>query len=517
MAGRTTATACASRSSAPRRSRCRRSTRSSPTTTSASSSRSPIDRWAAGATRGAARRAHARTSWGWRSPNPRSCGATPPSTTRLAALDLDVAVTAAYGQILPQRCSTCRARASSTCTRACCRAGVARRPCSTRSSPATRPPACRSCRPKRGSTPDRCAWSASAPSRRTRTPRRCSRRWPTWAPRRSSRRSPCWPWGGSRAPRRTTRRPRWRRGSRATDGRIRWDEPARRVVDRHRGVAGWPGSWCLVGRRRRQGPRAGGRGRGRRTRYGARRGRRGRRGRLRRWGGAPHRGASRGQAAPVRPRLGQRRAGHEGGASCLRSHWSVGRTSASRACSTALLRRREALVDDFPGVTRDVKEGTVAFDSGRDLHAARHRRPVVGRSLGEGHQVQGRTRAAGRRPGAVLRRRPRGGARRRRGDRGLAARPRQAGLAGRHQARRPAPRGAGADLRGVRARLRRDPLHQRQPRPRHVRAPRGDRGGAPGAARGGRRRGSADPHRDRGAPERRQVEPAERAAWARSA
>lgn len=30
-----------------------------------------------------------------------------------------------------------------------------------------------------------------------------------------------------------------------------------------------------------------------------------------------------------------------------------------------LLRRREALVDDFPGVTRDVKEGTVAFDSGR--------------------------------------------------------------------------------------------------------------------------------------------------------
>lgn len=30
-----------------------------------------------------------------------------------------------------------------------------------------------------------------------------------------------------------------------------------------------------------------------------------------------------------------------------------------------LLRKREALVDDFPGVTRDVKEGTVAFDSGR--------------------------------------------------------------------------------------------------------------------------------------------------------
>jgi methionyl-tRNA formyltransferase len=31
------------------------------------------------------------------------------------------------------------------------------------------------------------------------------------------------------------------------DGRIRWDDPARRVVDRHRGVAGWPGSWCRVG------------------------------------------------------------------------------------------------------------------------------------------------------------------------------------------------------------------------------------------------------------------------------
>ncbi|MFN2321537.1 MAG: methionyl-tRNA formyltransferase [Trueperaceae bacterium] len=28
------------------------------------------------------------------------------------------------------------------------------------------------------------------------------------------------------------------------DGRIRWAEPARRVRDRHRGVAGWPGSWC---------------------------------------------------------------------------------------------------------------------------------------------------------------------------------------------------------------------------------------------------------------------------------
>jgi methionyl-tRNA formyltransferase len=31
------------------------------------------------------------------------------------------------------------------------------------------------------------------------------------------------------------------------DGRIRWADPARRVVDRHRGVAGWPGSWCRVG------------------------------------------------------------------------------------------------------------------------------------------------------------------------------------------------------------------------------------------------------------------------------
>jgi methionyl-tRNA formyltransferase len=31
------------------------------------------------------------------------------------------------------------------------------------------------------------------------------------------------------------------------DGRIRWTEPARRVVDRHRGVAGWPGSWCTWG------------------------------------------------------------------------------------------------------------------------------------------------------------------------------------------------------------------------------------------------------------------------------
>jgi len=31
------------------------------------------------------------------------------------------------------------------------------------------------------------------------------------------------------------------------DGRIRWTDPARRVLDRHRGVAGWPGSWCRVG------------------------------------------------------------------------------------------------------------------------------------------------------------------------------------------------------------------------------------------------------------------------------
>jgi len=30
------------------------------------------------------------------------------------------------------------------------------------------------------------------------------------------------------------------------DGRIRWADPARRIVDRHRGVAGWPGSWCRV-------------------------------------------------------------------------------------------------------------------------------------------------------------------------------------------------------------------------------------------------------------------------------
>lgn len=31
------------------------------------------------------------------------------------------------------------------------------------------------------------------------------------------------------------------------DGRVRWADPARRVRDRHRGVAGWPGSWCRLG------------------------------------------------------------------------------------------------------------------------------------------------------------------------------------------------------------------------------------------------------------------------------
>jgi len=31
------------------------------------------------------------------------------------------------------------------------------------------------------------------------------------------------------------------------DGRIRWQESAEGVRDRHRGVAGWPGSWCTVG------------------------------------------------------------------------------------------------------------------------------------------------------------------------------------------------------------------------------------------------------------------------------
>jgi methionyl-tRNA formyltransferase len=30
------------------------------------------------------------------------------------------------------------------------------------------------------------------------------------------------------------------------DGRVRWFDGADRVHDRHRGVAGWPGSWCVV-------------------------------------------------------------------------------------------------------------------------------------------------------------------------------------------------------------------------------------------------------------------------------
>lgn len=30
------------------------------------------------------------------------------------------------------------------------------------------------------------------------------------------------------------------------DGRVRWTDPGERVRDRHRGVAGWPGSWCRV-------------------------------------------------------------------------------------------------------------------------------------------------------------------------------------------------------------------------------------------------------------------------------
>jgi methionyl-tRNA formyltransferase len=30
------------------------------------------------------------------------------------------------------------------------------------------------------------------------------------------------------------------------DGRIRWSDPTRAIIDRHRGVALWPGSWCLV-------------------------------------------------------------------------------------------------------------------------------------------------------------------------------------------------------------------------------------------------------------------------------
>ncbi|MDF1522734.1 MAG: methionyl-tRNA formyltransferase [Trueperaceae bacterium] len=31
------------------------------------------------------------------------------------------------------------------------------------------------------------------------------------------------------------------------DGRVRWTDDALRARDRHRGVAGWPGSWCLAG------------------------------------------------------------------------------------------------------------------------------------------------------------------------------------------------------------------------------------------------------------------------------
>ncbi|XOB98448.1 methionyl-tRNA formyltransferase [Deinococcota bacterium DY0809b] len=34
------------------------------------------------------------------------------------------------------------------------------------------------------------------------------------------------------------------------DGRIRWDEPARKVYDRHRGVQPWPGSWFEHGGKR---------------------------------------------------------------------------------------------------------------------------------------------------------------------------------------------------------------------------------------------------------------------------
>jgi len=42
---------------------------------------------------------------------------------------------------------------------------------------------------------------------------------------------------------RATLAPRLERG----DGRVRWGDVAARVRDRHRGVAGWPGSWCLAG------------------------------------------------------------------------------------------------------------------------------------------------------------------------------------------------------------------------------------------------------------------------------
>jgi methionyl-tRNA formyltransferase len=34
---------------------------------------------------------------------------------------------------------------------------------------------------------------------------------------------------------------------RRDDGRVRWSDPARRVLDRHRGVVLWPGSWTSVG------------------------------------------------------------------------------------------------------------------------------------------------------------------------------------------------------------------------------------------------------------------------------
>ena len=75
-----------------------------------------------------------------------------------AALDLDAAVVAAYGLILPEPILARRAGAASTSTPRCCRAGAARRRSSARSSPATRSPACAS-----------WAWSAaSTPGRSTR-------------------------------------------------------------------------------------------------------------------------------------------------------------------------------------------------------------------------------------------------------------------------------------------------------------------------------------------------------------
>jgi methionyl-tRNA formyltransferase len=30
------------------------------------------------------------------------------------------------------------------------------------------------------------------------------------------------------------------------DGRVRWEEGAQAISNRHRGVAGWPGSWCTL-------------------------------------------------------------------------------------------------------------------------------------------------------------------------------------------------------------------------------------------------------------------------------